>query len=672
MDHRRPPLPTYDRENVTNGHYAGSEEPSTKRRRITPEPRTATATKTELHCRSFNLETLGKLGTACTSSIIDNPQPHATYLSVSQPQMYDVSLQTEGSSGCLYETEQTTKSWYRYPDTVPESSFASESYAYSFHSDNERPTIPWGSLQESRIDTLQGSSYSGPPQGLSTNDASHVDALPISQICFGMIIDLEATFDSHPLSNLRKELTAGFSPPCGLTIINTFHQGTLNERSASILQALSDDPLVDIQIVIRPTASTNTKRKEHTRYLQHVRVSVSVIIYGAESILDEIGTFCQQADLYLQDPIGADRNVRYRNPHRLFSAEDKIHMTFDLRNPDSNMTVSHIHNSDFLDTLVSSQPLQELGTPSNMRTPLLPHQRQALYFMRKRECGWAFEQSSHDVWTLAKESPQSIYRNNINETWQCYKPIQFRGGILADSMGLGKSCSMIALIAADLEDNMLGTVPNDHWARGTEDVSATLLIVPPNLLETWEEQFRRHLASSNSLKIRRHHSIRRISNLDELREYDVIITTYQMVEAEWKKCKSSEKSPLFTAYWRRIILDEAHYVSDNSSSTSKAICALEANARWAVTGTPLQNRLGDIATICQFLRVYPYGDPAAFEKDMIVPWKTGHNDIAITRLRRLLQCILLRRTKGVVVLPSRTDLKFTLKLSGEEQCHYNG
>jgi SWI/SNF-related matrix-associated actin-dependent regulator of chromatin subfamily A3 len=107
------------------------------------------------------------------------------------------------------------------------------------------------------------------------------------------------------------------------------------------------------------------------------------------------------------------------------------------------------------------------------------------------------------------------------------------------------------------------------------------------------------------------------------------------------------------------------------SSTFKSICSLQAQARWAVTGTPLQNRLGDVATICEFLRVYPYDNRDTFENDIVALWKAGHNDEAIARTKRLIHCILLRRTQGVVDLPSRTDLKFTLKLNHHEREHYS-
>ncbi|KAG9380953.1 DNA repair protein rad5 [Pyrenophora tritici-repentis] len=120
-----------------------------------------------------------------------------------------------------------------------------------------------------------------------------------------------------------------------------------------------------------------------------------------------------------------------------------------------------------------------------------------------------------------------------------------------------------------------------------------------------------------------------------------------------------------------VVPPSPHYVSNRTCSTFKAICALEAHARWAVTGTPLQNRLGDLATMCEFLRVYPYDNRECFESDIIYPWRSGDEDEAISRMKRLVNSILLRRTQGVVDLPPRTDLRYTLKFNHHEREHYN-
>jgi SWI/SNF-related matrix-associated actin-dependent regulator of chromatin subfamily A3 len=122
---------------------------------------------------------------------------------------------------------------------------------------------------------------------------------------------------------------------------------------------------------------------------------------------------------------------------------------------------------------------------------------------------------------------------------------------------------------------------------------------------------------------------------------------------------------------RQALTCKAHYISNHQSSTFKAICSLQAEARWAVTGTPLQNRLGDIASMCQFLRVYPYDNREKFNQDIINPWKAGDNQTAVSRLKNLLGYILLRRDQGTVQLPKRTDLRYTLQLNPEERVYYN-
>jgi SWI/SNF-related matrix-associated actin-dependent regulator of chromatin subfamily A3 len=74
--------------------------------------------------------------------------------------------------------------------------------------------------------------------------------------------------------------------------------------------------------------------------------------------------------------------------------------------------------------------------------------------------------------------------------------------------------------------------------------------------------------------------------------------------------------------------------------------------------------------MCQFLRVYPYNDREIFNQDIINPWKVGNNRVAVSRLKHLLNYILLRRNQGAVQLPERTDLRYTLQLSPEERTHY--
>lgn len=101
-----------------------------------------------------------------------------------------------------------------------------------------------------------------------------------------------------------------------------------------------------------------------------------------------------------------------------------------------------------------------------------------------------------------------------------------------------------------------------------------------------------------------------------------------------------------------------------------SICALDSIARWAVTGTPIQNRLGDLATLLKFIRVHPYTDPKRFDTDIAHLWKSGQDEEAAKRLQRLSACILLRRPKTTINLPPRQDVRCPIDFSREEREMY--
>ena len=105
---------------------------------------------------------------------------------------------------------------------------------------------------------------------------------------------------------------------------------------------------------------------------------------------------------------------------------------------------------------------------------------------------------------------------------------------------------------------------------------------------------------------------------------------------------------------------------------ARAVCSLHSTSRWAVTGTPIQNRLNDLAALLKFIRAHPYTDPKQFETDVSRFWKSGQDEEAVKRLKYLSACLLLRRAKGTINLPPRQDMKcpvdFTL---GEREVYEN-
>ena len=118
------------------------------------------------------------------------------------------------------------------------------------------------------------------------------------------------------------------------------------------------------------------------------------------------------------------------------------------------------------------------------------------------------------------------------------------GGILADSMGLGKSLSVLSLLAAEWP----------HCNSSSSEVVPTLIVVPPSLLRTWEEEIRRHL-HPGTLRYWLYHGPKRSEDTVAMLAHDIVITTYDVVATEWKSVEKGPR-PLFLVNWRRIVLDE--------------------------------------------------------------------------------------------------------------------
>lgn len=113
----------------------------------------------------------------------------------------------------------------------------------------------------------------------------------------------------------------------------------------------------------------------------------------------------------------------------------------------------------------------------------------------------------------------------------------------------------------------------------------------------------------------------------------------------------------------------AQIIQNQKTSVARATCALEATNRWALSGTPIQNRLTDLASLFKFLRVYPFCDSTVFNKEISQPWLRGDRQ-GFLRLKTLVNYVTLCRTKAVINLPKRSDLIHRLDFSAEENKIY--
>lgn len=214
-----------------------------------------------------------------------------------------------------------------------------------------------------------------------------------------------------------------------------------------------------------------------------------------------------------------------------------------------------------------------------------------------------------------------------------------KGGLLCDDMGLGKTIQSIAL--------MLYRPP-----KPDSKVKSTLVVMPLALLDQWRTEIN---TMAPKLSVLVHHGTSSTKHVAKLMSYDVVVTNYDMVKSEHKL-----GGPIMQADWYRIIADEAHEFRNPSTALAKAMCALKSEGRrWALTGTPIHNKIGDLFTLFKFLGVSTM--------------EYGAKDLT----KKLLKAIMLRRTQRVLakLLPPLQRTRLQVSLTMQEMTvyeHYQG
>ncbi|KAK2031758.1 hypothetical protein LX32DRAFT_613158 [Colletotrichum zoysiae] len=389
------------------------------------------------------------------------------------------------------------------------------------------------------------------------------------------------------------------------------------------------------------------------------KCSLEIILYGQDNHSDDISLFIDQCNelledqfkLFLQDPVGCDRNVRYCNPQRLPPLDPTAYpYTLDLEQ--KRQIFVHMEDleppPEMLELLDSQEDLPEALQPTAIATPL------KRYYL-----------SVH-----AAYNADGRFINRISGARHAHEPPAFYGGIIADPMGFGKTLAMITLVASDSYNAALSDASSLPGVLGEESCGLTLIVVPPALLGTWEEEITKH-AEPARLPWRLHHGKTRQKQTAGLENTMILLTTYHTVSTEWRTGGGRASSILFRTRWRRVILDEAHFIRNSDSKMAKAVCALDSVSRWAVTGTPIQNHLNDLSTLLKFLSAYPYNEKRVFDADISHMWKAGNADVAVKRLKRLAACLLLRRPRKTVELPPRHDRAYYVEFQPDERELYN-
>ncbi|GAP89897.2 putative alpha- -mannosyltransferase [Rosellinia necatrix] len=323
-------------------------------------------------------------------------------------------------------------------------------------------------------------------------DILHQPAVPESEVetvCFGMIQQLSGICNAKS-STTPTEVPVKFTSSNQFTSVDadaTITGRVHSSHSQMIWGLLEEDTL---QIFV----SCITKKDSFTRPARGLRglpCSLELTVYGPIDLLDEIGNWFQEQKVYLQDPQLCHLNVKYCNPQKLSTSElgscplvSEVTMnkgiSIEMR------TISP--QASFLDNLQSRNDILEAQQPTAIRSTLKRHQKQALTFMTQRERGWAFDKEYIDIWEACIVDHGIYFVNTVSNAYQHEEPAEFCGGIIADTMGLGKTLTMIALVAADLDSPRERMSHKAGHHQDIPGVDTTLIIVPPPLLDTWEEQ----------------------------------------------------------------------------------------------------------------------------------------------------------------------------------------
>lgn len=335
---------------------------------------------------------------------------------------------------------------------------------------------------------------------------------------------------------------------------------------------------------------------------------------------------------------------------------------------------------DVFDTVINSSEQVPMREPSShIKTELYPHQKQALHFMWDKEQDHSaaeHDERKDSLWKPKyRDNGRKSYMHVITGEEAELKPKACRGGILADEMGLGKTLSILSLVADEdslkaAEDFATKSPPRLPQGSGMiqpiKNSKATLLVCPLSTMTNWKEQIREHFPSGASeLKWTRYHGSERfgVQFNDLANEYDIVITTYHIIA----KDLMDKKRALPYINWFRIVLDEAHTIR-NPTQQSRSTCALFGQRRWAVTGTPVQNRLEDLGALFNFIKLSPFDSAGGFNQFIVSPFKNADPEV-VPRLQLLVSTVTMRRTKEIIKneVPTRNDLIIKLNFSKDER-----
>ena len=225
------------------------------------------------------------------------------------------------------------------------------------------------------------------------------------------------------------------------------------------------------------------------------------------------------------------------------------------------------------------------------------------------------------------------------------------GACLADDMGLGKSVETLVLLQRDWELN------------GKQPV---LLICPTSVVGNWHKEAERF---APQLPVMIHHGVGRKKGAKfqvAAKKQAIVVSSYALLQRDFEHFKGVP--------WGGVILDEAQNIKNPETKQARAARALQADYRVVLTGTPVENNVGDLWSLMEFLNPGFLGTQAAFKRNFFVPIQAHRDAEATERLKRLTRPFILRRLKTdktiITDLPEKMEMKVFCTLTKEQGSLY--
>ncbi len=207
------------------------------------------------------------------------------------------------------------------------------------------------------------------------------------------------------------------------------------------------------------------------------------------------------------------------------------------------------------------------------------------------------------------------------------------------------------------------------WWYGGElpsEGGPTLLVCPMSIVGNWQREAARF---APGLRVHVHHGAERPKGKffrEVVASCDLVVTTYGLVVRDIDALRQMS--------WRRVVLDEAQAVKNAATRAAVAVRSLPSDRRFAVTGTPVENRLGDLWSLMEFANPGLLGQPSSFKQRFATPIERRGDAEAATRLRSLTQPFVLRRLKTdtsiITDLPAKIEMEVVCSLTREQASLY--